>query len=240
MQHTVAVLAAHSDIAKFEFEDGVVRDAVATLLSNESTISHILVDLAIERELALAPPIERADWDGSVLIGASNAEDANPQKLAALVSDVASVVSSWSANVTEVSDLDMTWVGTATPGAKVSIVLSRSAGVDAASFDSWLIESLADAVAQMPEIGCRAITSLPESNPAKAIASFWFPTEASLNAATDAQLFAPIVSAHLIDVEQTRALTTIEHRLSPNPNAWSMPTGPLMPVRDIEDDPSNA
>jgi len=240
VHHSVVVLAAHPDVAKFEFEDGVVRDAVATLLADESTIERVLVDLATERALALSDATEPAQWDGSILVSATDSKDVDLGSIGELVGSVASVVSTWSALVTEVSDLGSTWVGSPTPGPKVSFVLGRGQGVDSESFHSSLVDVLSEAADKMPEIGCRAITSAPNSNSTSAVASLWFPTEESLNDAVASQLFSPIMTSHLFDAAGARTLTTIEHRLSPNPNAWSMPTEPLMPVRESADDSSES
>lgn len=238
MHHHLFTLRSHSDIAKFELEDGVVRTAAAGLLADESTISQLLVDMSTERTLALTAEVHTPQWESSVIISSADEGDADADVLAELVVDVATVIDHWPVMLIEISDLDGTWVGSATPGPKVSFVVRRSSGIDSASFNGWLRDTLSDALAKSPGIGARAIAPLDTDGqaPRDSILSFWFPDEAALNDAVTNQLFASLLGAELIDADSIRSWSTVEHRLTPNPNAWAMPTGRLMPEREIDED----
>lgn len=238
MHHHFFTLRSHSDIAKFELEDGVVRTAAAGLLAEESTISHLLVDMSTERTLALTSEVTAPQWESSIVVSSADESDANADVLGALVVDVASIIDHWTVMMIEVSDLDGSWVGSATPGPKMSFVVRRSSGIDSASFNGWLRDTLSDAVAKSPGMGTRAIAPLDADGqtPRDSILSFWFSDEAALNDAVSNQLFAPLLGAELIEADSVRSWSTVEHRLTPNPNAWSMPTGRLMPEREIDED----
>ncbi len=238
MHNHLFTLRSHSDIAKFELEDGVVRTAAASLLAEESTIRHILVDVSTERTLALMAEVHTPQWESSVLVSCADEGDADADVLGELVVDVASIIDHWPVLMIEVSDLDSSWVGSATPGPKVSFVVRRSSGIDSASFNGWLRDTLSDALAKSPGIGARSLAPLDtDGQPSRdSILSFWFPNEAALNDAVSKQLFAPLLSAELIEADSIRLWSTVEHRLTPNPNAWAMPTGPLLPVRETDED----
>lgn len=238
MHHHLFTLKPHSDVAKFEFEDGVIRHAAAELLANESTIRNLLVDIATERALALNDSIRSPEWEASLLIGSDTIDDISVDRILELTADVASLVHHQPATLIDVSDLETTWVGSATPGAKVSFALRSASGIDTASFAAWMRDALDDAVTKSPGIGCRAIAPIQEAvagSPNEAILSFWFTDEASLNSAVADQLFNPILGAELVEPGSIRTWSAVEHRLAPNPNAWAMPTGPLMPVREAPD-----
>lgn len=238
MHHHLFTLRSHSDIAKFELEDGVVRSAAAGLLAEESTISQLLVDMSTERTLALMSDVRTPQWESCVIVSSTDEGDADADVLSELVVDVAMVIDHWPVMLIEVSDLDGSWVGSATPGPKVSFVVRRSSGIDSASFNGWMRDTLSDALAKSPGIGARAIAPLDADGeaPRDSILSFWFPDEAALNDAVTNQLFASLLGAELIDADSIRSWSTVEHRLTPNPNAWSMPTGRLMPEREIDED----
>ncbi len=239
MHNHLFTLRSHSDIAKFELEDGVVRSAAASLLADESTIRHLLIDMSTERTLALMSEVRTPQWESSVLISSTDEGDADANVLGDLVVDVASIIDHWPVMTIEVSDLEGSWVGSATPGPKVSFVVRRSSGIDSASFNAWLRDTLSDALAKSPGMGARALAPLDtddQAAPRDSILSFWFRNEAALNDAVSNQLFAQLLSAELIEADSIRLWSTVEHRLTPNPNAWAMPTGPLMPEREIDED----
>ena len=236
MPHTLFTLAAHSDVAKFELEDGVIRVAGSEILRNESTITRLLIDVPTERTTQFSVDTLAADWDAMMVISAGSATDSRPENADTLVAESAIISGEWDVTVVELRDIDKEWVGTATPGSKVSLILTRSAGIDPASFDDWLHSAVLDLSDRMDNGGSRIVTPTRRDGdaPFDAIASFWFPSEDDLDAAVDAQLFASILASHLVDEGSVRAMSTVEHRRQPNPNAWAMPDGPLMPVPEPE------
>ena len=236
MPHTLFTLAAHSDVAKFELEDGVIRVAGSEILRNESTITRLLIDVPTERTTQFSVDTLAADWDAMMVISADSATDSRPENAEALVAESAIISGQWDVTVVELRDIDEEWVGTATPGSKVSFILTRGAGIDPASFDDWLTSAMRDLADRMDNGGSRIVTPIRSAGnaPFDAIASFWFPSEDDLGAAVDGQLFASILASHLVDEGSVRAMSTVEHRRQPNPNAWAMPDGPLMPVREPE------
>lgn len=236
MHHAFYALTAHVDVAKFELEDGIIRVAGASILRHESSISRILVDVPMERRLVLDVPTVKPGWDAIVIISANMPPDCLREDLAPLVLDVATVGPPIMVSVVDVLDVPEPWIGSATPGPKVSLVLRRSAGVDMKSYDLWLHEAVEDCASRIDRGGCRAITpKRDDDRDARfdTIASFWFPTEEALTDALAAQALAPLTSSHLIDAATIGTMSSTEHRLTPNPNAWKMPDGPLMPV--VED-----
>ncbi len=236
MPHTLFTLAAHSDVAKFELEDGVVRSAAGAILRNESTITRLLIDVPTERTLQFSVDTLAPEWDATMLLTAGSAADCLPANIDELVVDTAVINGHWDAAVLELRDIDKDWIGTATPGSKISFVLRRSAGVDPASFDGWLSAAATDLAERMDDGGARIVTPVRGSDdaPFDSIASFWFSREDGLAAAIDAQLFASILASHLVDDGSVRAMSSVEHRRHPNPNAWEMPDGPLLPVPEPE------
>jgi hypothetical protein len=237
MHHAFYALAAHVDIDKFELEDGVVRRASRELLLEESTISRVLVDIPTERPLSLDIETHVPEWDVSLIITAESSEQSAPHNFAELIIDVASVIGQRAVSTIEVSELSSSWIGSATPGPKISFLLNRSAGVDAGSYDGWLRDALNDCIAKVDDVGCRAFAPLRKNEVDAGfdtIASFWFPSVEALESAVGEHVFNPLLTSHLVDNDAIRAMSSVEHRLTPNPNTWSMPTGPLMPVAEEE------
>ncbi len=236
MPHTLFTLAAHSDVAKFELEDGVVRSAGGAILRNESTITRLLVDVPTERTFQFSVDTLAPEWDATMLISADSTDDCIPADADALFVDSAVVTGRWDVTVVELRDIEKDWVGTATPGPKISFVLTRSAGVDSAGFDGWLSGAATDLAERMDDGGARIITPMRGSTgtPFDAVASFWFASEDGLAAAIKAQLFSSLLTSHLVDDGSVRAMPSVEHRRQPNPNAWEMPDGPLLAVPEPE------
>ena len=237
MPHTLFTLAAHSDVAKFELEDGVVRSASGAILRNESTITRLLIDVPTERTLQFSVDTLTPEWDATLLISAGSAEDCIPVDADELLVDTAVITGRWDVTVVELRDIDKDWIGTATPGSKISFVLTRSAGVDSAGFDGWLSGAATDLAERMDDGGARIITPVRGSAnaaPFDAIASFWFASEDGLAEAIESQLFASILASHLVDDGSVRAKPSVEHRRQPNPNAWEMPDGPLLAIPEPE------
>lgn len=235
MHHLFVALRCHSDIAKFEFEDGVVRQAGAALLAEESTISVVEIDIATERTLALDNVGQPSEWAGTMTISSESPDDVNAEMIAELVAEVAVVDQAWTASSTQLADLDGQWAGTVTPGLKVSLVVTPAAGMPQTLFHQSLEAKLTEVHAELPDVGHALISASEDSGQHYGVASFSFPSEAALNAAAQAEAFSPILAADLVDPQNVQILMAVEHRLTPNPNAWAMPTEPLMPIRD---DPS--
>lgn len=232
MHYLFLALQAHSDVSKIEFEDGVVRQAGAALVAEESTIQRVVIDVTTERTLALEDVGVPSTWTGTVLITSESVDDLDAAAIAELVVDVGSVVDSWSATSSSVTDLDESWHGTVTPGPKVSFVLTPGAGVSQQHFFDVLETQLLEVQPELPGVGCRVVGATEQSGQRGGVASFWFPSEASLNEAAHNSVFSPVVTAEVVDQQHTQILMSVEHRLTPNPNAWALPTEPLMPVRD--------
>jgi|GEM_PF-2644244 len=236
MPHTLFTLAAHADVAKFELEDGVIRVAGGEILRNESTITRLLIDVPTERTTQFSVETFASDWDAMLLISAESTADSRPENADVLLAESAVISGKYDVTVLELRDIDKEWVGTATPGSKVSFILTCSAGVDSASFDDWLMSATSDLADQNDDGGARIITPVRSANdpPFDAILSFWFSTQDDLDAAVEEQRFGSILASHLVETGSTRAMSSVEHRRQPNPNAWTMPDGPLMPVPEPE------
>ena len=237
MPHALFTLKSHSDIEKFELEDSVVRGAARALLRTESTITRLLIDIRTERDAPLQVDTRSPGWDAALVISADDHHDAFPESMDELVVDAASVQGRWEVSIKEIRDIGKEWVGASTPGAKISFVLTRSAGIDAASFDQWLDDVANEIAAQMVDGGARCITLVDRElldAPCDTIVSFWFPTDSALESATEERLFASVLSSHLVDEDSILVQQSVEHRNYPNPNAWEMPDGPLMPVPEPE------
>lgn len=239
MEHAFFALAAHSDVAKLELEDGIVRGAASAILRDQSTIARIVVDVPTERSRQLSVETLATSWDAVMIISAEDPADCVPPNVDELLVDVATVSGQWNVTISELRDIEKDWVGAVTPGQKVSFVLQRSAGVDPASFDGWLSAAGQDCAERMDDGGCRVATPSRGTGdaPFDSVISFWFPTEQAFDDAIDSQLFASILTSHLVDNGSIQALWSVEHRRLPNPNAWEMPDGPLMPVPEPEPEP---
>ena len=237
MHQRFFALRAHGDVAKFEYEDGIVRSAASGLLTEESGIDHVVADVATETALHGASEFAKSSWDASLLISSATPDEPGIAEVPDLVADVAMVTESWPARVLTAGGLDSTWHGTTVPATKTSFVFRRAAGIDAASFEEWIQNELVDTVNNVGTRGSRAILTRDDGDfDDRAIVSMWFAQGDDLYNATATEIFSPFAGSSLIDADSLQLFTSVEHRLDPNPNAWSMPTGPLMPVRETPDD----
>jgi len=218
-------LAAHNDIAKFELEDGLVRGAAVELLSRRSSIRQIVVDLPRARSVDLGISSRPAGFDASMRITAESEDDAHPAVLADLVLDVANIVGTWSVANHETSELPKVWIGTATPGAKLMFLFNRAAGIDITSYDTWLQDAIASCDSRLDGVGVSyfsPLTAFQQGDDFDTIAEFSFTTEDALDAAIEDRALSPLLGSELLDPDSVRVRVTVEHRLVPNENAWTV------------------
>lgn len=218
-------LAGHGDIARLELEDGLVRGAAVELLSRRSSIRQIVVDLPRARSVDLGVSSRPAGFDASMRITAEREADAHPDVLADLVLDVASVVGTWSLANHESSELPKEWIGTATPGAKLMFLFNRAAGIDITSYDTWLQDAIASCQSRLDGAGVSyfsPLTAFQHGDDFDTMAEFSFATEDALDAAIEDRALSPLLGSELLDPDSVRIRPTVEHRLVPNENTWTV------------------
>lgn len=226
MQHALLGIQAHRDLAKFDFEDGLLRSIVAQRMIEPSTISRIVVDLAIEDQALggqRALPRENDTISALVWLTAGVEDDLVPTSMSDLFDEVAASVVGWSIRSTELRDLERDWVGTATPGRKLTYLLRRTAEVSDDQLESWLEATAETCASRMPSGGLsyHILDDPIMASPAlDASMAFWFPTADRLTEADSFGVFDPIDDANIVQGGATRRLLTTEHRLFPNPNFW--------------------
>ncbi len=224
MHHVLYCLTSHPDVTRFEVEDGVVRQAAAELLSEETTIDTIAIDLGIfVREGAAETPA--AGYDVLVSISGGTAEDVSPSEFAELVAEVAVVSSSTPISIDELSQLEKEWVGTTTPGPKVTAHFNPAAS-DSADYRDQ-IEALArSVVASIGNVGCRVVHSTPTDGwPFATSLGYWFANNAEAKEAFERDAFDLLSSSSLIAPNSFVLTESIEHRIAPNPNTWTTNDG---------------
>jgi len=232
MQHSFFALHRHPEVSKLEFEDCVLRQTAPALLSKECDISQVMVDVCTERPPALPVEALPVDWDASIVISAASADGSPSTQINALLADCAVISGQWRVSLLEVADLSEAWTGTATPGHKLSFVMEPGSGIDPASFETWLRNDLFDAVRlEKREVGARAILPAPDAEVGRAVVSYWFSDTTSRDAAISGHLFDSVLGSTLINRDSLATFMSVEHRLSPNPNTWSMPSEPLLAAR---------
>lgn len=224
--HTVVyALVPHSDIAKFEVEDGLARGAAAELLAAPSTISQVVVDIATAGIIDVDSPHTPPGFDALLRVSAESMADAQPAHLAELVADVASVAGAWTISTISIAEREDDWIGSATPGVKLVALLSSGPGIDRGSFDGWLREALLTCANDLAGVG--VVTHTPEetlegSRQFDSLVEFSFSTQDGLAHALEAHMLQSVLGSELLDSDKTQVFTTVEHLLTPNENAWEM------------------
>ena len=228
-------LSCHPDVTRFEIEDGLVRDATATLLSEATTISSVIVDLGIHPRTVVdsGDRVDSGDLDLSLIAGynatmlitGEDDEAALPPNLADLVSEVAVVGSSWLVTTTEVAELDKPWIGAATPGPKLSAFFSPAAAADSLEYRTAIAELAAEICAGIGDVGCRISHIEDGPAPFTTAMSFWFSSPLRAEDAVRANRFDGLMSSGLTSTDSMLFVESIEHRVVPNPNIWATTTG---------------
>lgn len=225
MNTVVYALSAHFDIAKFELEDGLVRQAAASLLAAPSTIAQITVDIATAGVVDVDTPHSAPSFDAMLRIAADSMSDAQPPDLAELVADVVGVVGAWTVETSVLAERDDHWIGSSTPGVKLVAFLTSGPGIDRGSYDGWLRDAAMTCAAELDGVGVALVSP---NDPLVGVERFdtilelSFPGRAELEKALAEKTLQPILGSELLDLGKTQLVTTAEHRLVPNENAWEM------------------
>ncbi len=224
--HTVAfALLSHSDIAKFELEDGLARGAATKLLASPSTISRVSVDIATAGVINFDPPHGAPPFDALFRITAASMSEAQPSNLDKLIADVATVVGSWTISTVTVAEREDQWIGSATPGVKLVAFLVSGPGIDSGSYSGWLRDALMTCADDLDGVGVTHIIpeeTLSGATQFSSMIEFSFPTQDGLAQALAAHTLQPILESELLDSDKTQMFSAVEHLLTPNENAWEM------------------
>lgn len=219
MRHVVALLRAHGDLTKLEFEDGLIRKIIPGRLDVESSLFGIDADLRAESQANFgAAAVSGAP---SAVLTLSSLDEAGPaaEEIEDMVIDVASPAGVYVTESTTIGEDTPAWVGNATPGTKLMVFLRRSSGAE--SFTEWLETLAADigAITGPGRVRVHRVVEVTASSPElEAIVTVRFPTAADITSAEEAGLAALLDDT---DVADTSArLLTFEHRFSADPNHW--------------------
>jgi len=208
-------LTAHDDVNTLELEDGLIRTAVAELITQPSTINEIVVDIPRQRaiELGDAPAAPLV----SLVISAEEADDTVPN-LQPLVAEVAVINDSWQAQLIQLLPITRSWVGNTTPGVKVSAYVEAAPGIDAAALTAFL-KNIGEDAAEIDEVVAGELLS-PSDRSARSILSLQVDPEAELDALLSSGAFETLSKSELIETSSLAASAASEHRIVPNPNTW--------------------
>ena len=215
MQRHYFHLHAHDDVTTLELEDGLIRTAVAELITQPSTITEIVVDIPRQRAIQFgegpAGPVV------SLVISAESADDTVPD-LQPLVAEVAVINDSWQAQLAEVKSTTRSWVGVATPGVKVSVLVDAAPGIGAPALSTFLTEIGQDA-GSLEEVATVELLT-PTDRSTRAILSLQVNPEPELDSLLSSDTFAKLSASDLLDLSSLTASASTEHRIAPNPNTW--------------------
>lgn len=219
MLHRAYGLTSHPDVTRFEVEDGIVRHAAAELLSEETTVDNITIDLGVQvrqgsDESALAA------FDTMMSISGVTEADVAPAMLADLIAEVAVIAAASPVEIIEISRLEKPWIGTPTPGPKVTAHVNPAAA-DSPAFRSGIQELAASVGVSLGDVGARVMFGeQSEAWPMTASISYWFPNARAAAVALEGERFHALVSSSLIQPDSVVLVEAIEHRVTPNPNTW--------------------
>ena len=214
MHHCLHGLTSHRDVTRFELEDGILREAAPELLREATGIDKITIDLGVTvRRGASESPVTR--FDSTLLISGATEADVAPTRLTDLLAEVAVIGATSRLEVTDVSQLEKSWIGTATPGPKLTAHIDKTIADSSDSRER--VHELATSICDsLGNVGCRVMFGdRSEQWPITTSISFWFPNKQSAVAALDSSAFDP-----LVEQETSLLVEAIEHRLAPNPNTW--------------------
>lgn len=230
MRHLVALLRAHGDLTKLEFEDGLIRRIIPGRLGVESSLFGIDADLRAENQSNFgAADVSSAP---SAVLTLSSLDEAGPavEEIADMVIEVATPIAAYLTESTTIGEESPSWIGNATPGTKLMVFIRRrSSEVDtfAQSLDS--LTGDISAITGPGRVRLHRVVEVPESSPGlDAIVTVRFPTAGDITAAETAgltELLEPTEGA-----DTSARLLTFEHRFSADPNHWgaSSPSPPTM------------
>lgn len=218
-------MVKHDDVAKFDLEDGLAREAAMALLESPSTIEEIRIDLPREDVLELGREHRSVGFDALVTITAGSEQDARAGSLDDLVVDVAQVGGAWSVVTTNIAEREDTWVGSATRGLTVHLLCNRGAGIDQSSYDAWRRDALKTFADTVDGIGVREDSTdavLVDGDGFDTHVEFSFPTDAHLDEAIASNALSAIVDSELLEEGSVRVFAATQHVHVPNENAWEM------------------
>jgi len=214
-------VAPHQDIARLDLEDGLIRQAAASLTATASTIKEIVVDVPRERTIDLAGSNDGPSASPAVVIEAEEEGD-TAVELDHLLAEVATVQSAWSAKLSTLIEPSREWAGVVTPGVKLRLSGSAAPGINSASFEQFVADSLLRCADRCD--GLLALTLAQSigqaSNPPHAVAGFSFVDDQALDAALVASAFTPFARSELMQAASLHIAAVSEHRIAPNPNTW--------------------
>lgn len=219
MHHWLHTLTPHGDINKFEIEDGVIRQAVATLLSERSSITEVTVDIprdASDQSL----DVDRAEDNVLIAVSAEEAIDAN-RDISELVSDFATIRRSGSVDRLEIAARERSWPGTATPGTAVRLRAELARDIDTPSLTSWLEEALEQCAVKLPSVGIEAMVGRGEDALTSVNVSLTFPKGEDPTTTLSAREFTDFFEGEVLDPATLTADLFTEHRIAPNPQTWT-------------------
>lgn len=223
MTERLFALNSHLDMTRFEVEDGLLRNAAADLLSNESAIETITIDIGLQRlPESVGEPL--GTIDSLFLIKASNPDDATPAHFEELVASTASVAGSWTVETIPVTRLKKSWSGTATPGPKLNAFFRTDKTGDTSR--ERIVDVTGTIAADLGDVGSRVtFVSAGQEAPFESAISLWFADVASAKDALAGPAYTTFFNSSLVDRESLGLYRTTEHVLTANPNIWSTTTG---------------
>ena len=221
MHHGLYTIRAHGDVTKLELEDGLIRGAVASLLSEPSTIVEVLVDVPRDASSDLPHDAEPTPDSAQILITASSESDAESD-VATLIAEVAIVERAGRVIHAALVAPEGEWPGSATPGVTLRIRANRASTVEQQAFTQWVDESLLTISSRLGGIAARSSTATQDDGDLPSMsASLTFPsTEEAFDAMSSGAL-SSLLESDLIDPATVQIDLVTEHRFKPNPNTWT-------------------
>lgn len=225
MAQTLHAFTCHLDATRFEIEDVLVRQTAASLVSEETPLESVTVDVGVQVRSTPGPDAHGFESLHALmwLTGATD-EATKPTQLDSLVAEAAIPMSAWSIATHEISELSQPWVGQATPGPKISIVFNRTTA-DSPDYRAELAALAQEVAALLGDVGCRIATTDDSTCPFEAAIIFWFVNPEAAAQAFRTNGFDRVITSPLVDRDSVVVLEMIEHRIAPNPNNWSTTTG---------------
>lgn len=220
MHHQLFTLRPHGDVNKFEVEDGAIRGAVATLLSERSSITDVLVDIPrVLEKTQDAFDVPGADDAVLIAISAEEEIDAQPD-MSKLSENFATVATQGEVDRIEVVERDRSWPGTATPGTAVRFRANSAPGIDTPSLTNWVKEVLLQCAEKLPDVGIRTMMATGTSDLTTVNISLSFPPGADPADTLTSRALKPFLDSELLDTGSLTVNMITEHWIFPNPQTW--------------------